>query len=142
MAHKNTSVLTPPQNHVVNAATFWCSRSEPETKSGDSTICSVTASIEGVIERWLCDLIPGSIREWSTPPPDLKAAASVADSAGWQPIYGLTWSTSSPRDVKRDAPNIGGRRSRTSTARDPAMTFDCFSRVSYQDLQTGLDRVS
>jgi hypothetical protein len=28
----------------------------------------VTASIDGVIERCLCDPIPGSIREWSTLP--------------------------------------------------------------------------
>ena len=44
MAHRNTSVPTPPQNHDVNAATFWCSCSEPETISGDSTLIRTTAA--------------------------------------------------------------------------------------------------
>jgi hypothetical protein len=43
-AHRNTSVPTPPQNHDVNAATFWCSCSEPETISGDSRLIKTTAT--------------------------------------------------------------------------------------------------
>ena len=44
IAQRNTSVPTPPQNQVVNAATGRCSCSEPETRSGANTLISSTAS--------------------------------------------------------------------------------------------------